>query len=127
MVNPNRLPERFIGTPVPHHIAARKSPLDEGLTEPKISTEGRFLTCFSEDGDDLSQWRAYGGGEGGYALQFDSLFLRNLPPPVTTILGKVEHDRSNQDRFLQTVLTGCIRFFLDGLEKNRAPTIDAWM
>ena len=100
--------------------------IDEGLTEPKISTEGRFLTCFSEDGDDLSQWRAYGRGEGGYALQFDSLFLRNLPPPVTTILGKVEYDRSNQDRFLQTVLTGCIRFFLDGLEKNRAPTIDAW-
>ena len=35
--------------------------IDRGLSEPKIATEGRFLACFSEDGDDLSQWRAYGG------------------------------------------------------------------
>ena len=29
-----------------------------------------FVTCFSENGDDLSQWRGYGGGENGYALGF---------------------------------------------------------
>jgi hypothetical protein len=100
--------------------------IDEGLQEPKISTEGRFLTCFSEDGDDLSQWRAYGGGEGGYSLQFDSLYLRKLPPPVTAFLGKVEYERGKQDRFLEAVLTGCIGFFVDGLQKNRAPTMEAW-
>jgi hypothetical protein len=100
--------------------------IDEGLTEPKIPTEGRFLTCFSEDGDDLSQWRAYSGGEGGYAIQFDSRYLRNLPPPVITILGKVEYDKTQQDRFIDAVLTGCIRFFLDGLKKNRAPTMEEW-
>jgi hypothetical protein len=30
-----------------------------------------FVTCFSEHRDDLSQWRAYSGGEGGYTIQFD--------------------------------------------------------
>src|SRR5207302_7163681 len=27
-----------------------------------------FVACFSQVDDDLSQWRAYGGGEGGYAI-----------------------------------------------------------
>jgi hypothetical protein len=28
-----------------------------------------FIGSLSEDGDDLSQWRAYGGGEGGYSQE----------------------------------------------------------
>jgi hypothetical protein len=35
-----------------------------GLAAPQVATEGRFVACFSEDGDDLSQWRGYGGGRG---------------------------------------------------------------
>jgi hypothetical protein len=59
-------------SPVGAEIQFLLERIDAGLTEPKIATEGRFLACFSEDGDDLSQWRAYGGGEGGYAIEFDS-------------------------------------------------------
>ncbi len=29
-----------------------------------------WVTCFSAEKDDLSQWRAYGGGENGYAIGF---------------------------------------------------------
>ena len=32
-----------------------------GLAASSILTEGRFVACFSEDGDDLSQWRGYAG------------------------------------------------------------------
>lgn len=30
-----------------------------------------FVASFSKEDDDLAQWRAYGGGEGGYALGFE--------------------------------------------------------
>jgi hypothetical protein len=101
--------------------------IDAGLTEPKIATEGRFIACFSEDGDDLSQWRAYGGGEGGYAIEFDAQYLRQLPEPhKVTILGKVEYDKSKQSLFFDDVLENAIRFFLDGLQKKRASGIDEW-
>ncbi len=36
---------------------------------------GPFVTCLSEQGDQLSQWRGY-SGEAGYAIRFDSNALR---------------------------------------------------
>lgn len=101
--------------------------MEKGLSEPTVDTEGRFLACFSEDGDDLSQWRAYGGGEGGYAIEFDSQCLRKLPgQPTTTILGKVQYKETEHSIFLDDVLHHCIKFFLDGLSKKRAPSIERW-
>ena len=96
-----------------------------GLAEPSILTEGRFVACFSEDGDDLSQWRAYVGGEGGYALEFDSQHIRQLPDQVT-ILGKVEYDPQRQAAFMDDVLRTVIQFFRDGLRNNRAPSMQEW-
>jgi len=32
----------------------------------------RFISCFCEDGDLLSQWRGYAGGTGGLSIGFDS-------------------------------------------------------
>jgi hypothetical protein len=92
--------------------------IDAGLT-PQVATEGRFLSCFSEDGDDLSQWRGYGGGEGGYAIAFDAQHLRQLAHRGL-ILGKVEYDEQKQSLFLDEVLTQVVRFYLDGLKKRRA-------
>lgn len=93
--------------------------IDAGLTEPKIATEGRFIACFSEDGDDLSQWRAYGGGEGGYAIEFDAQYLRQLPEPhKVTILGKVEYDNSKQSLFFDDVLKKCHSFFSGWVTKK---------
>src|ERR1700730_3543868 len=99
--------------------------IEQGLSTPTIDTEGRFLACFSEDGDDLSQWRAYGGGEGGYAIEFDHLHLRHNQPP-TTILGKVEYREKQQSMFLDDLLNNCIAFFFDGVNKKRAPSIEEW-
>jgi hypothetical protein len=99
--------------------------IEKGLSAPTIDTEGRFIACFSEDGDDLSQWRAYGGGEGGYAIEFDSLHLRQSQPS-TTILGKVEYREQQQNIFLDDVLAHCIAFFFAGVSKKRAPSIEEW-
>jgi hypothetical protein len=76
-----------------------------GLAASSILTEGRFVACFSEDGDDLSQWRGYAGGEGGYAVEFDSQHLRKaLLPGQNIILGKVEYKPEKHDAFMEDVL-----------------------
>jgi Protein of unknown function (DUF2971) len=37
----------------------------------EISRYGAWIACFSEDGDSLTQWQAYGDNGRGYALGFD--------------------------------------------------------
>jgi hypothetical protein len=118
------------------HLAASTAPevttllehIVTGLAGSSILTEGRFVACFSEDGDDLSQWRGYTGGEGGYALEFDSNHLRKgLLPAQYTVLGKVEYDPQKHDAFMEDVMQTVTRFFVDGLHQNRAPSIEAWL
>lgn len=38
----------------------------------------RFLSCFCENGDLLSQWRGYAGGTGGFCIGFDSTVINEL-------------------------------------------------
>lgn len=45
------------------------------LGAPGSEISPMFVACFSEQRDHLSQWRAYSGGEGGYAIQFNSTKL----------------------------------------------------
>lgn len=40
-----------------------------------VPTSDLYVACFSGKEDDLSQWRAYGNGENGYALAFQTQFL----------------------------------------------------
>ncbi len=48
-----------------------------------------FVTCFSEEKDDLSQWRAYAGGENGYAVGFRA---RDLLGCDNSILGRINYN-----------------------------------
>jgi hypothetical protein len=64
----------------------------------------RFISCFCENGDLLSQWRGYAGGTGGFSIGFDSrivnavsatdpgIFLRRViyePQVQTEIFNKI--------------------------------------
>ena len=53
-------------------VGTFRSRLAEVLLNPYPETAGMFVTYFTEKRDDLSQWRSYSGGEGGYAIQFDA-------------------------------------------------------
>ena len=97
-----------------------------GLKRPLRGLLPWFVACFTEDGDDLSQWRGYGGGEGGYSIEFDAVYLRNMPHLKQVLLGKIEYDEVKQNAFFDDLLKHTISFFLDGIEKQRAPTIEEW-
>ena len=57
-----------------------------------------FVASLTEEGNDLSQWRAYGGaqGEGGYCIGFDAAHLRRLG-----FFGKVEYINPTDDGRLE--------------------------
>lgn len=72
--------------------------------DPIFSASGEmmFVTCFCEDGDLLSQWRAYGQMGAGYALGVDILAM----PSTDVRLVKVDYDREKQRNLLRQVLDG---------------------
>ena len=96
------------------------------LKRPLRGVLGWFVACFTEDGDDLSQWRGYGGGEGGYSIEFESVYLRGLSHREHVLLGKIEYDEVEQNTFFDDLLKHTITFFLDGINKQRAPTREEW-
>jgi hypothetical protein len=56
--------------------------------------------------------------------------LRKIPhqdPKHPIFLGKVEYDAKIQDNFFDDLLSWTIRFFLNGVQKKRAPDTEKWM
>jgi hypothetical protein len=73
-----------------------------------------FVTCFSVQGDDLSQWRAYGGGENGYAVGFKARDLLGSPK---CILARINYDGELHRKLAQKVAAATVQFFLEGVKK----------
>ena len=115
-----------LDTPLSDDVRFLLTTTEDKLRKPQLEAGGWFVACFSEDNDDLSQWRAYGGGEGGYAIGFNSLHLRKLGNQFM-FLGKVEYDTTKHKAFMADLLNQTIVFFLDGLQKRRAPSKEEWI
>lgn len=68
-----------------------------------------YIACFSTKSDQLSQWRAYGGGGGGgFAIGFDSAKLTDLslerPVDYNHSIAHVIYDRIEQFKVLNSLL-----------------------
>ncbi len=100
--------------------------LDEVLATPQLETAGLFIACFSEQKDDLSQWRAYSGGEGGYAIQFDLRRLAKSGLLAESLLFKVEYDVEKQTLFLDDIIKSAEQHFINCEGRQRAPNLDEW-
>lgn len=110
------------------------SRLNAALSAPGVETSPIFVTCFSERKDDLSQWRAYSGGEGGYAIEFDpmKLIIAGLLPTqdgktgAHSLLVRVEYNSTNQASILDEIVKLTEELFRNLSGAKKAPTIDAW-
>jgi Protein of unknown function (DUF2971) len=75
-----------------------------------------YLACFCEEGNLLSQWRAY-GQTGGYSLAFNfrpfDTSLRPEPVGYTSRLIKVEYDRPKQLERCRVILQEVLPIFDD--------------
>jgi hypothetical protein len=118
--------EIFLSSPQPPNVQFLLETIITELKRPlPLGVRGWFVACFTEVGDDLSQWRGYSGGEGGYSIEFDSdSLMRMIHKGVS--LGKIEYDEVRQNVFLDDLLKKTVSFFLDGMEKQRAPTREEW-
>lgn len=76
-----------------------------------------FVASLSEEGDSLSQWRAYGGKAGGdhatgYAIEFSPELLRLAAAKSAMTLVKCEYDLEAQDaiieEFIDQTIESCL-------------------
>jgi hypothetical protein len=87
-----------------------------------------FVTCFSKEKDDLSQWRAYSWGENGYAIAFlASGFLR-----PGSLVARVNYDKEQHKQVAKNVASATVSFFKEGLcahptAEAGTTAIDAWL
>lgn len=83
-----------------------------------------FVGCFSEVRDDLTQWRAYGGGENGYALGFRAKDLFGTP---SSYLARVTYyDHHVHQPIVDEVAAATLSFFMEGLQQFGAEDSIAW-
>ncbi len=75
-----------------------------------------FVSCFSEEKDDLSQWRAYGGGENGYAIGFLAADLCGIP---NSMLVRVNYDSELHQALAKKAAMEMVRFFKEAVQKYR--------
>ncbi len=100
----------------------REAPLEIGGMPINVPSP-LFVSCFSALEDDLSQWRAYSGGENGYSIGFVASGLFN--PSVTVV--KVNYEREQHKAVAARVVAATVGFFREGLEKRRAESPEVWI
>src|SRR5579863_114682 len=93
--------------------------------EPNSPTHGTskfFVTCFSADEDELTQWDRY-GGDNGYAIGFWAHGLFREP---NSQLYRVVYDRDKQLRAAKKIAEATLSFFFEGIDEERAKDLERW-
>jgi hypothetical protein len=73
-----------------------------------------FIASFSAEGDQLSQWRAYGRAGDSYSLGFDREVLQQLAPKRGRRLAPCIYDLHEQRTLVHTVLKSFCTQFAEG-------------
>jgi len=100
---------------------------DELIDDPSKPTHAPswyFVACFSEHENDLSQWRAYCGGENGYAIGFRAGGLFGYP---NSLVAQVNYNRDAHLAVAEQIAEATVCFYRDGLDKHRAASPEAWV
>jgi hypothetical protein len=86
-----------------------------------------YVSCFSSQGDDLSQWRAYGSASERYSLGFDSEVLESIGSADTvTSFARVLYDVSKQVPRAQFYIDRSLQFLeKNEIEEENWPTVAA--
>jgi hypothetical protein len=104
---------------MPTASTEERSVLDEmrDNVSPDASSINVCVCCFSEDGDSLSQWRAYGEALGGYSIAFTGQFLSNLAAHEGFALAQCIYEDSRKAAIVRDFVEAILREILN----NRTP------
>ncbi len=97
------------------------------LADEKAIASEWFVSCLTERRDDLSQWRAYGGGEGGYAIGFEAASLLGAGAPDRSFLGPVSYDHAANMKLTRDIAAGMVRHFRAGLANDERRVPARWV
>jgi hypothetical protein len=90
--------------------------------QPPHGTSKFFVTCFSAEEDDLTQWDRY-GKRNGYAIGF---YARGLWREPTSTLYKVIYDRAVQEKVSKQLAEATLAFYIEGLHGERQQNPEKW-
>lgn len=96
------------------------------MDKPDPEVSGAFIACFSEEDDDLSQWRAYGGGEGGYAIEFDTDALLSVMAGRGNYCVPVYYTDSQKHKLFDDIVQWSEKYFVHGLTTVPTRDREAW-
>jgi len=82
-------------------------------TAPIVSNGKFFLTCFSEDGDLLSQWRAYANNGKGIAIGFNSNLFAGFANSTSYGFTKIIYNENILCEFLQKAINEPLKWAMD--------------
>lgn len=99
--------------------------IDAGLAVDVVPTSDWFVFCLSELGDDLSQWRAYGGGEGGYSIGLRNTIAWDVLAGAH-FLAPVTYDRAAHAALMDAVVSATLHFFNAGIASGTKGTVAQW-
>jgi hypothetical protein len=97
--------------------------IEEEPDRPTHAPSPFFVTCFTQEEDDLTQWRGYGNGENGYAIGFPAALLFDAP---NVLLARVSYDGALHEQLAAAISERTVQFFLEGIGKKRADTAEKW-
>lgn len=97
--------------------------MEEEPERPNHAPSPFFVTCFSQQEDDLNQWRSYCGGENGYAIGFVASTLFGSP---NSVMVRVNYDRTLHEKLAAEIAEATVKFLQDGLDNKRAESPQKW-
>jgi hypothetical protein len=97
-----------------------------GLSADAAPTSEWFVGCLSSKDDDLSQWRAYAGGEGGYAIGFDTATMLLSLTQDQNYLTAVCYDEHVHNEIAQSVADATVVFYKKGLAARPSVNRQEW-
>jgi hypothetical protein len=94
----------------------------EDPSSPAHGTSKFFVTCFSGEEDELTQWDRY-GKPNAYAIGF---YARGFFREPSSTLYKVAYDRGVQKTLSKDIAEATLKFYLDGLSGERLQAPEKW-
>jgi hypothetical protein len=85
-----------------------------------------FVFCMSLLRDDLSQWRAYAGGEGGVCIGFDAAKMLHAKIQLPPYLLPVRYEPGDHKTIVDDVAHWTVRFFKEGLALGPGADYTQW-
>lgn len=93
----------------------------------EVSTFGCFIVSFSSNEDDLSQWRAYGGSNGGYSLRFNSESMLQYLAMQGDYLAPVTYSEAIKSKLMEEIVTSLEGFLTEGLSDRASSSSEEWI